>query len=130
MRRIDEIIVHHTATGLDYTTEDIRRMHIEERGWDDIGYHVVIESDGQIVAGRHISKVGAHAKNRNRHSIGVAAIGDNTVEGKEWTAAQRFVLPVVLRTLQMLFPGAKVIGHRDVRDTACPGFAFNWHFND
>ena len=126
MRSIRQIIVHHTATGLDAVTEDIRRMHVEERGWTDIGYHFVIEADGSIHPGRHVSRVGAHAKGNNRFSIGVALIGDNTVEGREWTMQQRFVLPIMIRMLQVLYPGAQVLGHRDVRQTACPGFAFAW----
>ena len=38
MRNIDKIIVHCSATpeGRDVSTEEIKRWHTEERGWDDI----------------------------------------------------------------------------------------------
>ena len=50
MRNIDKIIVHCSATpeGRDVSTEEIKRWHTEERGWDDIGYHWVVELDSSI----------------------------------------------------------------------------------
>ena len=44
-RTIKEIIVHCTATpeGLDKTVEQIRNEHLAQ-GWNDIGYHYLIDS--------------------------------------------------------------------------------------
>lgn len=76
MRRIDEIIIHCSATeeGKDYTVEDIDRWH-KAKGWKGIGYHYVIYRDGTIHPGRKEEEVGAHCASRNAHSIGICYIG-------------------------------------------------------
>ena len=68
MRRIDQIIVHCTATpaGRETSVDEIRRWHLE-RGFSDIGYHFVIGLDGCIEDGRPLVKIGAHCKGKNRH---------------------------------------------------------------
>ena len=57
MRNINKIIVHCSATpeGRDVKVETIKKWHVEDNGWSDIGYHWVIELDGSIrkVATRH-----------------------------------------------------------------------------
>ena len=77
MRDISEIIVHCTATprGRDVDTKEIRRWHTEDNGWSDIGYHFVVELDGDIGVGRPQEKSGAHCKGKNSTSIGVCYVG-------------------------------------------------------
>ncbi len=67
-------VIHHTATPSNTTIESIRRYHIKEKGWDDIGYHFIIKQDGSVVEGRSMFKQGAHAKGRNDY-VGIALIG-------------------------------------------------------
>ena len=71
MRHIDEIVIHCTATNKSWyadksaqeVVEEIRRWHVTERSWSDIGYHFVVHSTGQIAAGRPITrKGGAHTR--------------------------------------------------------------------
>ena len=64
MRHIDEIILHCSATpeGRDVSLDDIRRWHVDERGWSDVGYHFVITLDGVVHAGRPMDIAGAHVK--------------------------------------------------------------------
>ena len=59
MRDISEIIVHCSATpkGRNVDTAEIRRWHTEDNGWSDIGYHFVVELDGDIGVGRPQEKV-------------------------------------------------------------------------
>ena len=54
MRELNRIILHCSATpeGRDVPASVIRRWHIEDRGWSDIGYHFVIRLDGTVEAGR------------------------------------------------------------------------------
>ena len=68
-------VIHHTATDKDLSVNDIDRIHLE-RGWDGIGYHFLIRKNGIIQHGRNISKLGAHARGRNRY-IGIALGGRN-----------------------------------------------------
>lgn len=128
MRRIDEIIIHCSATpaGRDVRAKDIDAWH-RARGFDGIGYHFVITDGGALERGRHISKTGAHAKGRNRHSIGVCYSGGlqpcgNGPQGPN--AYQVRTLEVLCDVLLAMFPAAQIIGHRDtgaLKD--CPSFS-------
>ena len=71
MRKINKIIIHHSASPLITTVDDIRDWHVHNNGWSDIGYHYIILGDGSIEDGRPITKIGAHCKGKNRYSIGV-----------------------------------------------------------
>lgn len=70
------IILHCSATreGQDIKAETIKQWH-KERGFDDIGYHYVIDLDGTIEKGRDESLVGAHCKGHNATSIGICYVG-------------------------------------------------------
>tara|TARA_R110000803_G_scaffold84087_2_gene150251 strand:+ start:6773 stop:7246 length:474 start_codon:yes stop_codon:yes gene_type:complete len=77
MRDINKIIVHCSATYPDQNAgvDTIRKWHVEERGWDDIGYHYVIRRDGTVEEGRPIIKAGAHCRGQNKNSVGVCLEG-------------------------------------------------------
>jgi len=51
------IIIHHTGAE-EKDTAQVRRYHLS-LGWQDIGYHYVIERDGKVVPGRSLELVGA-----------------------------------------------------------------------
>lgn len=135
-RRIDEIIVHCTATeeGKDYTVEWIRKIH-KNKGWKDIGYNYVIYRDGSIHEGRDVDMTGAHAKNHNAHSIGVVYIGGcpkgDTHKNKDTrTDAQKAAMLDLLKRLRKLYPTAKILGHKDVNATGCPSFNAKDEYKD
>ena len=52
MRKIEKIIVHCSATpeGKHYSVDTIRKWHLK-RGWRDIGYHFVIDLEGNVEEG-------------------------------------------------------------------------------
>lgn len=126
-RRINEIIVHCTATpeGRDYTVADIRQMH-KAQGWVDIGYHYLIYRDGSIHEGRNVDMVGAHCQGHNAQSIGVCYVGGVARDGKTpkdtRTQAQKDALVHLLMQLVCLYPDATIRGHRDFAAKACPSF--------
>ena len=132
-RSINEIIVHCSATreGMDYTVADIKRWHTTPvskggRGWSDIGYHYVIYRDGSVHKGRDVNIAGAHCTGHNSHSIGVCYIGGLKIDGKNdkdtRTPAQKASLLKLLKELRTLYPMAKIRGHRDFANKACPSF--------
>ena len=128
-RHIDKIIVHCAATlpRLDIGVDEIRKWHTEERGWSDIGYHVVIRRDGTVEEGRPLARPGAHAKGENHSSIGVCYVGGVSETGApedNRTADQSVALFKVIQEFQEQFPGAAVLGHRDLKGVtkACPCF--------
>ena len=122
-RRIDEIVIHCTATreGQNYTVDDIRRWHTTPkskggRGWSDIGYHYVVYLDGSVHNGRDVNIAGAHVENRNSHTIGIVYVGGLDKNGKSKdtrTEAQKAALLSLLLDLRKFYPKAKILGHRD-----------------
>ena len=127
MRTINEIIVHCSATraGQHVTVESIRRYHVQERGWRDIGYHYVVYLDGSVHRGRPLEQVGAHCKGHNAHSVGVCYIGGLDSAGRPAdtrTPAQKQALRDLIARLLAEFPGATVHGHSEFADKACPCF--------
>ena len=127
MRRINEIIVHCSATaeGKDFTVEDIRRWHLA-RGFNDIGYHYVVYRDGSVHRGRPVEKMGAHCVGHNANSVGVCYIGGCAADGRTpkdtRTQAQKDALVKLLMELVCKYPQAKIYGHRDFANKACPSF--------
>ena len=127
-RRIDEIIIHCTATpeGRDYTVADIRRWH-KQQGWSDIGYHYVIYRNGHIEEGRNIDIIGTHCQGHNSHSIGICYVGGCDAGGNKAkdtrTLAQKASLLGILTDMRKMYPKAKIVGHHDYEPRKdCPCF--------
>lgn len=126
-RVIEEIIVHCSATrpGQGFTADDVRLWHTRERGFSDIGYHFVVETDGTVSEGRPLDRAGAHCLGHNARSIGVCYMGGIGADGKPAdtrTEAQRRALEGLLASLAASFPGARIRSHRDFARKACPCF--------
>jgi len=127
MRKINKIIIHCTATpeGRDVSISDVRRWHVEERGWRDVGYHFLIRLDGTIEEGRPIEQTGAHTLNHNFDSIGIAYVGgmskDMTEPKDTRTEEQKDALVDLLCQLHDCY-GGKIYGHRDFSSKDCPSF--------
>jgi len=127
---IKALIVHHTATERELKYVALRKMHVAENGWDDVGYHyfVLSELEGRNTPLRYCRarhNMGAHARGgkpiNNRGSLALAIAGDNTVPGREWTPRQIQAGQRVIDAFQLIYPGLPVLGHREVADTLCPG---------
>ena len=137
MRTITLIIVHCTANraGSALRMADIDRYH-RSLGWLGCGYHYLITTDGIIEAGRPEEMVGAHCKNHNRHSIGVAYVGGLATDGKTpcdtRTNAQKSALRSLLDDLHKRYPKALIVGHCDLDPMKphCPGFDVFKEFGD
>ena len=133
MRRIDEIIIHCTATieGKDFRAKDIDKWH-KQRGWKGIGYHYVVDLDGTIEKGRPESEIGAHTVGHNRYSIGVVHVGGLDKNGKPKdtrTEEQKEALLEILRQLLSKYPKATIHGHNEFAKKACPCFDVQKEYN-
>lgn len=116
--KIKTIIIHcsESPNGRNDTAEDIHRWH-KEKGWDGIGYHWVITTDGKLQAGRPEYWQGAHASGHNENSIGICLIGTDEFNDDQWE-----ILTNKLREYKIKYPDVKIIGHNEVSDKTCPGF--------
>ena len=127
----------------------ICRYHRNSNGWNDIGYNALVDRFGTIYEGRagglDQAVVGAQAQGFNSQTAGVANIGDyssmgasdealaataNYIRWKLGVHGQPLSGPVTLTSgggpESRYAAGTKVtvdrvLGHRDVGKTACPG---------
>jgi N-acetylmuramoyl-L-alanine amidase len=115
------IVLHHSASALSTTAADIDVWH-RQKGWSSIGYHLCIEGSGELIRGREIDRMGAHAKGFNR-AVGICLVGDNTTASQRWVWQQVATLKRTLSVLNVLYPKAVVLGHCDLPGAAtlCPG---------
>ena len=124
------IIVHHTVSSRDKTTvADVDAWH--KLRWPDfrselgywVGYHYLIEGNGQITQTRKGHEEGAHTLGGyNQKSIGVCLTGDFDTE--EPSVSQLAALKALLDRLKRQYdiPDTNILGHKQAWLTACPGF--------
>jgi N-acetylmuramoyl-L-alanine amidase len=102
-RKLNAIVIHCAATpnGRDIKAAAIDAMH-KARGFKrdsqavrsfnpelkHIGYHFVIEVDGNVATGRGIEEIGAHVQGSNAKSIGICLIGTDKFTLKQWDALE------------------------------------------
>ena len=128
MREIEKIIIHCSATppSMDIGAEEIRRWHVDDNGWSDIGYHYVIRRDGTVEPGRPLEKAGAHCRGYNQKSIGICLVGgtaeSNGASEFNFTWNQIKELEQKLITLECLYNGVTIHGHNEFSEKACPVF--------
>ena len=122
-RRTDYIVIHCSATppNSDIGADEIHDWHTTPKpkgnGWSDIGYHAVIRRSGEIEFGRHFDEPGAHVRGQNYRSVGVCLVGGIDPDGNaedNFTSAQWKSLTAIIATLELAYPGAEVLGHRDL----------------
>lgn len=133
---VDTIWVHCSATRPQWMAgypvadkvEEIRRWHLA-LGWKDIGYHWIIDRDGQIAPGRPETRQGSHVRGYNDRSLGVCLIGGHGSASTDrfednFTPAQKTALRQLVADIAKRTPIKAVRPHHAVAAKACPGFAF------
>lgn len=122
---------HHTAGRRPATLSEslaemrfIQDFHQNGRGWNDVGYHFLVDAEGRIFRGRPVDAVGAHVLNDNSGNVGVSFMGthhppfNHPVTAEELDASVR-----IGRWLEAAY-GVKpdtYKGHRDRGQSDCPG---------
>ena len=134
MRRITKIILHCTATpeGRDVSVDEIKQWHLD-RGWSDIGYHYVIDINGNLQDGRPLTRAGAHVRGYNKGSIGIAYVGgvDENLKPKDTrTENQKGRLQALILDLMDEYPEATLHGHNEFANKACPSFDVQKEYKD
>jgi N-acetyl-anhydromuramyl-L-alanine amidase AmpD len=130
-RQWTSIVLHHTATDHG-SVEAIHESHLQKK-WLGIGYHFVIGNGSGMEDGaieptfRWREQLhGAHAGDDeyNQHGIGIALVGN--FETDRPSAAQLAAIKRLVGALRAAYgiPTDRVLGHSDVKTTACPGRYF------
>jgi hypothetical protein len=137
------IIVHHTATpnvgdfsrgAAEFVARKIQEFHMDRRGWIDTGQNFTISRGGYVLEGRHRSVEvlrtgrrhveGAHCTGQNVEAVGIENEGTYstlTPPDKLW-ARLRGMCAYICH--QYAIAPTEIGGHRDFKDTLCPGDAF------
>jgi N-acetylmuramoyl-L-alanine amidase len=137
MAAVELLVLHHTASPATWTPQDVRRAHVDGRGWRDIGYHELVmcpdpSGPARVAVGRPYDlndtwepwEVGAHVEGSNARSWGCALVGNFDVAAPP---AQQVDAAVALFAVQCLRwgldPMTAIRGHREVAGarTVCPG---------
>jgi len=120
-RKINRCFIHCSAS--DYARHDnietLRKWHVEENGWDYIGYTWVILADGSLHNTRPIHRSPASQKGNNIDTVSVCLTGE-----KIFTGAQFITLKDLCIALSLMFRGITFHGHCEVSDKTCPNFAY------
>ena len=119
------LVVHHSAfykaDGI-ATLLEVQRLHRDDRGWADVGYHYLVDKDGTIYEGRHIAVRGAHTAGHNTGSAGVCLLGDFRYRAP--SQAQWHGLAVLSRWLIAELGLTHLAAHNQFNaGTLCPGAA-------
>ncbi len=133
------IVLHHTASS-GGNVESIHEEHLNRKDksgkpWLGIGYHFVIGNGNGMGDGTieptfrwkqqiHGAHAGSENPDYNQHGIGVCLVGN--FEQTPPTPAQRRAMKQLVQTLKNEYgiSSRNVVGHRDIRQTACPGRLF------
>ena len=126
----DMIVVHCAATkaSMDIGYDEIRKWHVDQNGWDDVGYHYIIRRDGKLEHGRPVGFKGAHAPAVNSRSVAICLVGgmaDDDGPENNFTLEQFLTLKDVINMLLGKYKDiVEVLGHCDVQENKpnCPGF--------
>jgi N-acetyl-anhydromuramyl-L-alanine amidase AmpD len=127
---VDKIIIHHSAStdGKIQNWGQIRRYHVDNRGWSNIGYHYGIELVGydyEILVGRWENENGAHCPGQNKSALGICLVGNfelSPVPARQWQSAIKLVRQLCVN--HDLTPDY-VYKHSNFKATACPGKYFD-----
>lgn len=136
-REWTSIVIHHTASRRG-SVESIHEAHLQRKdgagnAWQGIGYHFVIGNgdgmgDGEVEPTFRWREQmhGAHAGDNeyNQHGIGIVLVGN--FEDAPPSAAQLAAVKRLVGALRSEYriSADKVVGHRDVKATECPGKHF------
>jgi len=120
---LNTIVVHHSA--YPYAgPKDVQNLHMDGRGFADVAYHFLIDSEGTIYEGRELNVRGAHVQGFNTGSVGIVLLGNFNDE--QPSEAQLSSLRSLVDYLRYSYEIRYLAGHKDYPDqspdgTECPG---------
>lgn len=119
---LNTLVIHHSALDASqFGVHDIQRLHINQNGWADIGYHFVIDGEGVCYEARPLTVRGVHVRAANTGTVGLVLLGN--FEETQPTPVQLTSLDQLVGYLVAQYAGlTHLAGHADFNDeTVCPG---------
>lgn len=130
MNGINKLTIHHEGwTAVNFSSqsataeriEKIRKYHVGENRWGDIGYHYIIDRAGRVWEGRPIQYQGAHVRNNNEHNVGILVLGNFDKQSPSSAQLKSLYNTAGILTKQHKIKTALVRSHQEINKTACPG---------
>jgi len=125
MRRITQIILHHSASARDTTTIDMIKEWHKARDFPHIGYHYVITGEGETKKTWPIEEEGFGVFGKNKYTVHVCLTGN--FESERPSNNQLYALERLLKKLckNLRLNMYDIFGHKEVAPsdhmTVCPG---------
>jgi len=115
------IVIHHSALPLSDGPAAIQELHMEQRGFADVGYHFMIDEAGRLYEGRALNIRGAHTAGYNTGAVGICLIGN--FEEIQPALEQLSMLYSLLSCITTQYTNInRLAGHREFNTgTLCPG---------
>jgi N-acetyl-anhydromuramyl-L-alanine amidase AmpD len=116
----EKITIHCTAT------ENFKRVEVETikdwhraRGFSDVGYHMVIQPDGEKQRGRCLNVRGAHVKGHNTGNLGLCLVGNDKFTWPQMKSAKEWIDSI---RLSYDIPYNQIFGHYELDKSGktCP----------
>ena len=126
-RQIKYLIIHCTATQKQTSIQSIKDYWKDVKKWNSVGYHILIEADGNYTQLANYEVIVNGALGYNHNAIHIAYIGGIDSTGKPAdtrTAEQKQTLRSLVEYFKGCIEGITVLGHRDLPNVlkACPCF--------
>lgn len=128
------IVIHHTAADRG-DLNSIRRLHMKENGWSDIAYHFVVDNGtnnttmGQVEVSdlwkNRKGNLSTRDETVNEFSIAIVMVGNLQRHPPPPIQLEALIRLVADLSRRYNIPPSRIIGHRDVSQTACPGKYLN-----
>lgn len=122
------ITVHCSASqnGQRVDIDTIDKWH-RQRGFASVGYHFVIQPDGEVQRGRALNEQGAHVEGDNEGNVGICLIGTDKFTFKQLDSLRYYIDGV--RQIHDI-PAHEIYTHAQFASAikqgkTCPGFTIN-----
>lgn len=121
------VVIHHSALPASQGPRAIQAMHMDQRGWADVGYHFIVGPAGDIYEGRDLRVRGRHVSGANTGTVGICLTG-NFAGGPPPPDPQLAALDRLVAYLAGAYEMGYIAGHSDFNPgTQCPGSALYPH---
>lgn len=105
------------------TMREIQKYHQENLQQNDLGFHLLIDYEGNVYQGRDLEKNGIHVKMNNTDNIGIVLYGNFEVESP--SPQMVLALQKTIIELSILYPHMKIPqnikAHSEYGTIGCPG---------
>lgn len=132
MRKIDYIVIHCTATAQATKIDSIKNYWKNNLKWSRVGYHYIVEANGNVVQLEKIENPTNGVAGFNRNSVHISYIGGVDAKGKpvdnRTDAQKKSMLEIIKKVRNEIVLSQRyypiIQGHKDFPNVkkACPSF--------